>query len=63
MLVSKELVDIWLTMLKVLAEMYSREIIICVFILVEIPTCIIALWEAFTGKSIVDVIWDALSKK
>ena len=32
-------------------------IIIVGFYLVEIPVIALSLWEAFTGKSIIDVIW------
>ncbi|MCR5591369.1 MAG: hypothetical protein K6F73_07510 [Lachnospiraceae bacterium] len=48
--------------IKVTLDLYAREILIYGFITVEIITISIVLWETFTGKSIVDVIWDAITK-
>ena len=40
--------------------MYGTQIIIAAFMIVELATDVIVLWETFTGKNLVDVIWDLL---
>ena len=42
--------------IKTTLNMYMTDILIAVFVVVEIVTCSLVLWETFTGKSIVDVI-------
>lgn len=45
-----------------LKENYVNLIVVMMY-LIEIPTCIIVMWETFTNKSIVDVIWDFFEKR
>lgn len=42
--------------IKTTLNMYMTDILIAVFVVVEIVTCSLVLWETFTGKNIVDVI-------
>ncbi|MBR6823089.1 MAG: hypothetical protein IKM87_08050 [Clostridia bacterium] len=42
--------------IKTTLNMYMPDILIAVFVVVEIATCSLVLWETFTGKNIVDVI-------
>lgn len=46
--------------IKTIEKMYGTQIIIAVFMIVELVTDVIVLWETFTGKNLVDVIWDLL---
>lgn len=46
--------------LKTIEQMYGVWIIITLFCIVELATLVIVLWETFTGKNLVDVIWDLL---
>lgn len=39
------------------------NIVIAAFYIMEIPTCAIVIWETFTGKSIIDVVYDFFTKK
>ena len=45
-----------------LKENFSNLIIVIMY-LIEIPTCAIVLWETFTNKSIVDVIWNFFERR
>ena len=45
-------------LLKAIYHAYGFYILVGGFYLVEITTCAIVLWETFTGKSIIDKIWD-----
>ena len=47
--------------IKVTLDMYGKWIIIAAFATIGIITDIIVLWETFSGKSIVDVIWEFLA--
>lgn len=49
--------------MKELIKENIYAIFIVIFYAIEIPTMILAVWEAYTGKSIVDKIADAISKK
>ena len=42
--------------IKTTLNMYMTDILIAVFVVVEIVTCSLVIWETFTGKNIVDVI-------
>lgn len=46
--------------IKTIEKMYGTQIIIVAFMIVELATAVIVLWETFTGKNLVDVIWDLL---
>lgn len=46
--------------LKTIEQMYGVWIIITLFCIVELVTLVIVLWETFTGKNLVDVIWHLL---
>lgn len=46
--------------IKTIEKMYGTQIIIAAFMIVELATVVIVLWETFTGKNLVDVIWDLL---
>lgn len=48
--------------IKVIEEMYGIDILIALFIIVELVTVTIVLWETFTGKNLVDVLWDIFTK-
>ena len=48
--------------IKTIEQMYGVWIIIALFCIVELATAILVLWETFTGKSIVDVLWDIFTK-
>lgn len=38
------------------------EILITVFVVIEVTTCAIVIWETISNKSIVDVIWNIIFK-
>lgn len=42
--------------IKTTLNMYMTDILIAVFVVVEIVNCSLILWETFTGKNIVDAI-------
>lgn len=42
--------------IKTTLNMYMTDILIAVFVVVEIVNCSLILWETITGKNIVDVI-------
>ena len=46
--------------IKTIEKMYGIQIIIAAFMIMELATVVIVLWETFTGKNLVDVIWDLL---
>lgn len=46
--------------IKTIEKMYGIQIIIALFCIVELVTVVLVLWETFTGKNLVDVIWDLL---
>lgn len=48
-------------LIKTTLNMYGIEIIIAMFIAVELITCTIVFWETITGKNIIDVMWDYIS--
>lgn len=45
-------------LIKTMLNMYGTDIIIAMFIAVELITCTIVFWETITGKNIIDVMWD-----
>lgn len=45
-------------LIKTTLNMYGINIIIAMFIAVELITCTIVFWETITGKNIIDVMWD-----
>lgn len=46
--------------IKTIEKMYGIQIIIALLCIVELATVVLVLWETFTGKNLVDVIWDLL---
>ena len=48
--------------IKTIGQMYGIQIIIALFCIVGLVTMVLVLWETFTGKSIVDVLWDIFVK-
>ena len=46
--------------IKTIEKMYGIQIIIALLCIVELVTVALVLWETFTGKNLVDVIWDLL---
>ena len=49
-------------LIKTTLNMYGIEIIIAMFIAVELITCTIVFWETITGKNIIDVMRDYIFK-
>lgn len=45
-------------LIKTTLNMYGTDIIIAMFIAVELITCTIVFWETITGKNIIDVMRD-----
>lgn len=50
------------SVIKTIEQMYGIQIIIALFCIVELATVVLVLWETFTGKNIVDVLWDIFTK-
>ena len=45
-------------LIKTTLNLYGKDIMIAIFVIVELTTCAIVLWETISGKNLVDVVWD-----
>ena len=49
-------------LIKTTLNLYGKDILIAIFIAVELITCSIVLWETISGKNLVDVVWDFITR-
>ncbi len=49
-------------LIKTTLNMYGIEIIITMFIVVELTTCAIVIWQTISGKNLVDAVWDFITR-
>lgn len=49
-------------LIKTTLNLYGKDIMIAIFVTVELITCSIVLWETISGKNLVDVVWDFITR-
>ena len=49
-------------LIKTTLNLYGKDILIAIFVTVELITCSIVLWETISGKNLVDVAWDFITR-
>lgn len=49
-------------LIKTTLNLYGKDILIAIFVTVELITCSIVLWETISGKNLVDVVWDFITR-
>lgn len=49
-------------LIKTTLNMYGIDIIIAMFIAVELTTCAIVIWQTISGKNLVDAVWDFITR-
>lgn len=49
-------------LIKTTLNMYGLNIMIAIFVTVELTTCTIVIWQTISGKNLIDAVWDFITR-